>query len=252
MVIIIVFATSFWAAYDSHKNKISIAANQPYSFNTGWLAWLITCLLLWLFTFPYYLYRRYQVLNNKQKPLSSKPNSIVTNYQQKNNSVKEASTEAEPDYPYARNSIKDAVALIDDYVIITKGKMFQFLNFFDTDANTVKIPVETITTVNYKPSGILDGYLEFVYLGFMPRGNDTVKHAQENVITFRGEEENKQFLVFKEVVEKRAREIRRKETSSNSSSMFIAEELKKLGELKQNGLINQEEFDSRKKKLLDS
>ncbi|MTJ40828.1 SHOCT domain-containing protein [Dolichospermum sp. UHCC 0406] len=79
-----------------------------------------------------------------------------------------------------------------------------------------------------------------------------IKHAQENVITFRGEEQNNQFFVFKEIVEKRARELRRKEIPSSSSSLFIAEELNKLGELKQKGLINQEEFDARKKKLLDS
>jgi hypothetical protein len=179
------------------------------------------------------------VIENKQKAVTR--NIVKT----------EAQTEAEPNYPYAR-SHQDVVALIDDYVIINKGILFQFLNFFDTDANTVKIPVETITTLNYKPSGILDGYLEFVYLGFIPRANDTIKHAQENVITFRGEEQNNQFFVFKEIVEKRARELRRKEIPSSSSSLFIAEELNKLGELKQKGLINQEEFDARKKKLLDS
>lgn len=29
-----------------------------YSLNTGALAWFLTCILLWIFGFPYYIYKR--------------------------------------------------------------------------------------------------------------------------------------------------------------------------------------------------
>jgi Short C-terminal domain len=151
------------------------------------------------------------------------------------------------DFPYAKNTIGCMVSLIDDYVIRKKGKSFQFLNFFDQDANNVKIPVESITCVNYKASGILDGTLEFVYMGFVPKLNQ-VKHAQENVITFRGEECNKKFWKFKELVEKRMREMRRESLNPQKSS--TSDELSKLSDLYQKGVLTKEEFIMQKKKLL--
>ena len=151
------------------------------------------------------------------------------------------------DFPHAKNTIGCMVSLIDDYVLIKKGKQFQFLNFFDQDANNVKIPVESITCVNYKASGILDGTLEFVYMGFVPKLNQ-VKHAQENVITFRGEECNKAFWEFKEVVEKRMREIRRESLNPQKSS--TSDELSKLSDLYQKGVLTEEEFIMQKKKIL--
>ena len=153
-------------------------------------------------------------------------------------------------YPCVSNSIGCTVTLKDDYIVINKGKMFQTLNFFDTDANTVKIPLETITVINHKPSGILDGYLEFVYQGFIPRNNDTSKHAQENVITFRGYEENSIFLAFKEMIEKKVREVKNKSVSSPNIS--IAEEIQKLADLKEKGILTEDEFQIQKRKLINS
>lgn len=151
--------------------------------------------------------------------------------------------------PCVGNSIGCTVKLQDDYIIINKGKMFQALNFFDTDSNTVKIPIETITVINHKPSGILDGYLEFIYQGFIPRNNDTVKHAQENVITFRGEKENYLFLTFKEMVEKRIRKIKNKPTPLQNLS--IADEIQKLADLKDKGIITEDEFQLQKQKIIN-
>jgi len=152
------------------------------------------------------------------------------------------------DFPHAKNTIGCMVGIIDDYVVIRKGKKFQVLNFFDQDANEVKIPVESLTCVNYKASGMLDGTLEFVYMGFVPKPNQ-IKHAQENVITFRGEECNQKFLEFKEVVEKRMREIRRE--SQNPQKSSISDELSKLSDLYEKGILTEEEFTMQKKKILE-
>jgi len=60
-VAIVVVASSIVVALDAHKNRVSVSASRPYSLNTGALAWLLTCLLIWVFGFPYYLVRRWQV-----------------------------------------------------------------------------------------------------------------------------------------------------------------------------------------------
>jgi len=54
----IIVLSSIWVAYDAHQNKISIDG-KPYSLNNGWPAWFLTCLLLWLAGFPYYIYKRF-------------------------------------------------------------------------------------------------------------------------------------------------------------------------------------------------
>jgi len=154
---------------------------------------------------------------------------------------------AEKDYPYAKNTLGGEVALIDDYVVISQGAIGKFFNFFDQDANVLKIPVENITVINFKTSGILDGTIEFVYPGYFPKPNE-MKHQQENVITFRGKECNENFRAFKELVEKRMREIKQQLTTSGKPS--VADELAKFAKLNKEGVLTDEEFSALKAKLL--
>ena len=53
----IVIASAIWVAIDSHKNKIAVDS-KPYSANNGALAWLLSCIFLWIFLFPTYLFKR--------------------------------------------------------------------------------------------------------------------------------------------------------------------------------------------------
>ena len=93
----------------------------------------------------------------------------------------------------------------------------------------------------------MDGTLEFVYLGYFPKPNEK-KHNQENVITFRGKECNEKFKAFKEIVEKRMREVKQKPASSASPS--AADELAKFAKLHKEGVISDEEFTALKRKLI--
>ena len=57
IVSVIVGITSIWAAFDSHNHKISTTKGR-YSWNTGALAWFISCLALWLIAFPAYIAKK--------------------------------------------------------------------------------------------------------------------------------------------------------------------------------------------------
>ena len=153
----------------------------------------------------------------------------------------------EKGYPNAKNTIGGEVALIDDYVVISNGVIGKFFNFFDQDANIVKIPVENITVINFKESGILNGTLEFIYPGYIPKPNK-IKHQQENVITFGGKECNENFRAFKEIVEKRMREVKQQPATSGKPS--VADELAKFAKLHKEGVLTDEEFSALKAKLL--
>jgi hypothetical protein len=60
----IVILTSIWAAVDSNRLQIS-ASKKDYSWNNGSLSWLLCCFLLWIISFPYYLFTRAKVLRQR-------------------------------------------------------------------------------------------------------------------------------------------------------------------------------------------
>lgn len=66
-LLILLFAavTTVWMGIDSRKHKIPID-RKPYGLNNGALAWFFSALLLWLITFPYYLYKRSVVLSERE------------------------------------------------------------------------------------------------------------------------------------------------------------------------------------------
>jgi heme/copper-type cytochrome/quinol oxidase subunit 2 len=66
----IVILTSIWAGVDSHRLQIS-STNKPYSWNNGFLSWLLCCLLLWIIAFPVYLFKRAKTLKERGTQSSS-------------------------------------------------------------------------------------------------------------------------------------------------------------------------------------
>lgn len=59
---LVVAISSFWVYSDAEENKISVDG-KPYETNNGAVAWLLSCLLLWIVFFPYYLYKKNQALS---------------------------------------------------------------------------------------------------------------------------------------------------------------------------------------------
>jgi hypothetical protein len=155
--------------------------------------------------------------------------------------------------PYVSSSSGDQVLLKDDYIFISKGKRSRIANCLINntweaiDAVDLKIPLDVITVINYRDSGMYKGYLEFVYQGFNIRPRDIIKHLQENIVTFNTNEEAKKFLAFKEIVEDRIKELK---NQNKNSSLSIADEIKKLADLKEQGILTEEEFLLQKKKLM--
>ncbi len=67
---LVVLGTTIWMAYDSHGNRVP-NNKEPYSLNNGAVAWFVSGILLWIVIFPYYLFRRSQVLRGRQQPAAS-------------------------------------------------------------------------------------------------------------------------------------------------------------------------------------
>jgi putative oligomerization/nucleic acid binding protein len=62
-----VLFSSVWVARDAKANRIPISGNN-YDLNTGAVAWFISCIVLWIATFPYYIYRRNALLAERRGP----------------------------------------------------------------------------------------------------------------------------------------------------------------------------------------
>jgi hypothetical protein len=106
------------------------------------------------------------------------------------------------------------------------------------------IPYSSIVAVQLKKAGIFNGYIQLSIKG----GSEAKKglreaNKDENTIVFVRPRKNAEFLEAKQLIEER---MNQSSGSSNSS----LNDLEKLAELKDKGVITQAEFDKKKAELL--
>ena len=105
------------------------------------------------------------------------------------------------------------------------------------------------TGVQYKPSTVLDGYIQVETAS----GNMTSSSSQysgENSIQFSGKQRNEEAEIIVAYIKSRIEEIKNAPASGVIQQLSPADELKKHKELLDMGVITQEEFDTKKKQLL--
>lgn len=106
------------------------------------------------------------------------------------------------------------------------------------------IPYSSITAVQFKKSGLLVGYLQLTLKGGLEsRGGVMQSQKDENTVRFTN---NINFLEAKEIIE---------EKMSHSSATIVnnngIDDLQKLADLKEKGIITDEEFSAKKKQILN-
>lgn len=102
LTLIMVIVSSAWMAGDAAKLKIPIDG-KPYSTNNGQWAWFLSGLLLWIVTFPYYLYKRGQV-NTTPAPLPTAPRSLASELSELE-AARRAGSITEADYERAKSKL---------------------------------------------------------------------------------------------------------------------------------------------------
>jgi hypothetical protein len=76
VIMVIVVSSSIWVLSDARKNSIAIN-DKPYGINNGGLAWTVSCLFLWIYFFPLYLFRRTKILRIKAGGASGHAETFV-------------------------------------------------------------------------------------------------------------------------------------------------------------------------------
>jgi Short C-terminal domain len=145
-------------------------------------------------------------------------------------------------------SLKDELELAGDKIIIRRRGVLNALTAGINGERTILI--SSLTAIQMKPGGRFSaGYIVFSYASSKPYAGGMFAATEDPDAFFFAQDLNEQVSSFRSKVEKIMRDSKQAPSSSNSSGT-LTDELRKLAELKQQGILSQEEFDAAKKKLL--
>jgi hypothetical protein len=145
---------------------------------------------------------------------------------------------------------QDTLTLLDDTVTIQKRGWANALASGMNGDRTIQ--VSSLTAVQMKPAGMITlGYILFSYAGSKPFMGGLWEATQDPDAFLFNTSLNGQVAKFKAQVEKKMRESKQPAPSpANNSSGTLTDELRKLAEFKQQGILSQAEFEAAKRKLL--
>jgi hypothetical protein len=109
-----------------------------------------------------------------------------------------------------------------------------------------QIPVEKLTSIQFKPAGLINGYIQFATGAGEASGGIFDATKDENTLMFE-KKHQKHIEVIKSAVEQA---MRKSNTKTVGSTLSAADELKKYHELFQAGILSEEEFLQQKRKIL--
>jgi hypothetical protein len=145
---------------------------------------------------------------------------------------------------YTMKGVGEILEVFEDKVAITPKGIVGFLS--KGLKGTKMIPFYSITALQFKKSGLTSGYLQFT----VPGGNESERGvfaaaSNENTFMFAGH--NEMALEIKDYIEKRMMELRRPEPPSSNNR--LSDELQKLANMKEAGILSEEEFMNAKRKM---
>lgn len=143
--------------------------------------------------------------------------------------------------------INENLELAKDKVIIRR---FGTTNAQTTGLNSDRIIfIADITGMQMKPAATMSGYILFSHADSHPFEGGIVEASHYPDAFIFGQESNEEVASFKWKVEQLMHEFKQ-HPAPNPPKGNLAEELRSLAELKQQGLLTEEEFEAAKKKLL--
>jgi Short C-terminal domain/Domain of unknown function (DUF4429) len=140
-----------------------------------------------------------------------------------------------------------SLEVLDDAVIIHRSTLNFLLGFTNGLKGDKRIPYSSITAVQFKRNGFMDGYIQFTLAGGIEsRGGVLAASRDENSVCF---DNNELFERARELIEKR---IAIRTTAPALVVQSAADQLDKLAGLVDRGLLTKEEFEEQKRVLLQT
>lgn len=139
------------------------------------------------------------------------------------------------------------VQFFEDRIVIGRKGVLGFLTGGLKGDKT--IPISSITAVQFRKAGVFaNGYIQFtLHGGIESRAGIFDAATDENTVMFRAGEQAERFTELKDLIEKRI--LSRK--SDSVVAISAADELEKFAKLRERGIITDEEFQQKKKSILD-
>lgn len=143
---------------------------------------------------------------------------------------------------------KSIIILEDDKITIKRKGFFSLLNYGLKGEKTIQI--SSITGIQLKKSGLMNGYLQFIVIGSQEsKGGLSSAQRDENTVCWVYGKCNKYAEEIKMYIENY------NSNKIKNNSVIVTEEdkydkLKKLKKLLDDGVLTQEEFETEKKKIL--
>ena len=146
-----------------------------------------------------------------------------------------------------KSSVGDGLKVYEDRIVITHSGV---LNFFAMGIKGDKtVYYNDLTAVQFKKAGWTAGHIQFSLLGGRESvGGVFAATSDENTITINSNE-NEIAEKMVEYIQQKIKEVRQPKVAPAVAS--AADEILKLKNLMDMGVITQEEFDAKKKQLLN-
>lgn len=140
------------------------------------------------------------------------------------------------------------LTVTDTKLIIKRKGLLGFIS--NGSAGDKEIPIKSITAIQFKKASMLtNGQIQFSIQGELGnKGNSLSSVGDENTILFT-KKQSESFEMAKNLIDKLM--VKANETPSQViSQVSPADELKKFAELKEQGLITEDEYNVKKKEIL--
>ncbi|MGM7724369.1 SHOCT domain-containing protein [Metabacillus sp. Hm71] len=135
-------------------------------------------------------------------------------------------------------------------VVVTPTKVIlKYGKFLGSGKGEKEIRIKSITSIQLKKPKLMAGYIQFAFSGSSDtKGRSTFDAAKdENTIMCNNAKQFEGFEKAKALIEEYQDAL---ESGSSTPSSTDADELKKFAELRDQGVITEEEFNAKKKQIL--
>lgn len=137
-------------------------------------------------------------------------------------------------------------------VVVHPNKVvLKYKRFLGSGKGEKEIRIKSITGIQIKKPGLMSGFIQFAFSGSSEQKGRSVFDAakDENTIMIANKSQYEMMLRVKELVEQYQDQAENLSTPQAQASS-TADELIKLAELKDLGILTEEEFSAKKKQLL--
>jgi hypothetical protein len=111
-----------------------------------------------------------------------------------------------------------------------------------------EILIKTISSIQFKEAGILNGYIQFSFSGGKENTGGIFDAAKDENTMFFTKKQQPAFEKLKSIIEEKIESLN--DANNTQQTSLVADEIKKLAELRDQGILTEEEFTAKKKQLL--